>query len=427
MRTKYRFIEGYQGNDTVRGWREYDSIYHAVFADMRGSGGYPKGEAYSTVPQGLLLRPAIPNDENFGLDGDSTYGPKANFKISLRELPDYGRFRVTVTAAKYNDGLLLDPGAAPQNLPDSVDLSRSENPAKRDDSEGRHLPGGHLPARKRRPARRTRRGSAKGLPDHGRSNGDAGRPACRATRSLSILRSARPCRSTRRRRFRVDPSQRCDERRRGRLHGGGLDSPEPAPQGGHCRAGRRRDARLVSGHARQPGTLRFETTGPDNQSNGSRVLPARSHSRQRLAACRGGRKRASRRAARTKRDSTSTATWWRAATIGPANLDNPKVDLRLGRIGAAQPFQGELDEVRLYRRALDEAEIQGLLQPGKQFVQPPAAQPGRRQQEVVTLTWATGNSPARCSNPPSWWCGSKPGRCRSARRTPACGNWTASC
>src|SRR4029077_19968741 len=63
MRTKWRFIEGYQGNDTVRGWREYDSIYHAVFADMRGSSGYPKVEAYSTVPQGLLLRPAIPNDE----------------------------------------------------------------------------------------------------------------------------------------------------------------------------------------------------------------------------------------------------------------------------------------------------------------------------------------------------------------------------
>ena len=107
MRTKYRFIEGYAGNDTVRGWREYDSIYHSVFACMRGSNGYPKGNAYSTVPQGLLLRPAIPNDEMFG--GDGTYGPKANFKISLRELPDNGRFRVTVTAAKYNDGLLLDP------------------------------------------------------------------------------------------------------------------------------------------------------------------------------------------------------------------------------------------------------------------------------------------------------------------------------
>lgn len=110
MKTKYRFIEGYQGNDTVRGWREYDSIYHAVFACLRGSEGYPKGLAYETVPEGLLLRPAIPSDEEFPLD--STYGPKANFKISLRELPDLGRFRVTVKAAKYGDGLLLDPGAA---------------------------------------------------------------------------------------------------------------------------------------------------------------------------------------------------------------------------------------------------------------------------------------------------------------------------
>ena len=80
MRTKYRYIEGYQGNDTVRGWRDFDSIYHAVFADTRGSSGYPKGAAYSLVPEGLLLRPAIPNDEMFGTDG--TYGPKANFKIS---------------------------------------------------------------------------------------------------------------------------------------------------------------------------------------------------------------------------------------------------------------------------------------------------------------------------------------------------------
>src|SRR6185312_5983335 len=37
MKTKYRFIEGYQGNDTVRGWRDYDSIYHSVFACMRGT------------------------------------------------------------------------------------------------------------------------------------------------------------------------------------------------------------------------------------------------------------------------------------------------------------------------------------------------------------------------------------------------------
>ena len=62
MRTKWRFNEGYKGNDTVRGWRDYDSIYHAVFACMRGTGGYPKGKAYNIVPEGLLLRPSIPNE-----------------------------------------------------------------------------------------------------------------------------------------------------------------------------------------------------------------------------------------------------------------------------------------------------------------------------------------------------------------------------
>ncbi len=128
METRYRFIEGYQGNATVRGWRDFDSIYHAVFAGMRGSRGYPKGLAYSTVPEGLLLRPAIPSDEIF--EGDGTYGPKANFKISLRELPDHGRFRVTVTAAKYNDGLLLGPGDAAQEA-DGVDAVVSRDPTSR--------------------------------------------------------------------------------------------------------------------------------------------------------------------------------------------------------------------------------------------------------------------------------------------------------
>ncbi len=106
MERSFRFIEGYQGNDTVRQWREFDSIYHAVFACMRGSEGYPKGLAYETVRDGLLLRPAIPSPEIFG--ESNTYGPHANFKVSLRELPDTGRFRVTISAAKYNDGLLLD-------------------------------------------------------------------------------------------------------------------------------------------------------------------------------------------------------------------------------------------------------------------------------------------------------------------------------
>jgi hypothetical protein len=109
MQTRFDFIEGYAGNDTVRGWRHYDSLYHAVFACVRGTPGYPHGAAYQTVPAGLLLRPAIPSPEIFGQS--NTYGPMANFKVSLRQLPDRGSFRVRVRAARYNDGLLLPAGA----------------------------------------------------------------------------------------------------------------------------------------------------------------------------------------------------------------------------------------------------------------------------------------------------------------------------
>jgi hypothetical protein len=112
MRTAYDFIEGYAGNDTVRGWRKYNSIYHSVFACVRGTPGYSKGLPHQVIPAGLMLRPAIPSPEIFGQS--NTYGPMANFKISLRELPEAGNFRVTVKAARYDDGLLLDAGTKPQ-------------------------------------------------------------------------------------------------------------------------------------------------------------------------------------------------------------------------------------------------------------------------------------------------------------------------
>jgi hypothetical protein len=105
MRRVWDYIEGYVGNDTIRGMRHFDSIYHSVFACMRGTRGYPRGEPFEVVSDGLLLRPAIPSSELFGQS--STYGPKANFKISLRELPDHGDFRVTVRASRYPDALLL--------------------------------------------------------------------------------------------------------------------------------------------------------------------------------------------------------------------------------------------------------------------------------------------------------------------------------
>lgn len=106
MQKSFDFIEGYVGNDTIRQWKHFDGIYHAVFACMRGTEGYPLGEPYQAVPGGLLLRPAIPSPEIFG--ESNTYGPMANFKISVRQLPGHGNFRVVVKASRYDDGLLLE-------------------------------------------------------------------------------------------------------------------------------------------------------------------------------------------------------------------------------------------------------------------------------------------------------------------------------
>ena len=110
IRTKYEFIEGYVGNDTIRAWKTFDSIYHSVFACVRGTPGYPQGEAHQVVSRGLLLRPAIPSPEIFGQS--NTYGPMANFKISLRELPEQGNFRITVKAARYEESEPTDRSKA---------------------------------------------------------------------------------------------------------------------------------------------------------------------------------------------------------------------------------------------------------------------------------------------------------------------------
>jgi hypothetical protein len=386
MRTKYRFIEGYQGNDTVRGWREFDSIYHAVFADMRGSPGYPKGEAHSIVPQGLLLRPAIPNDENFGVNNDSTYGPKANFKISLRELPDDGRFRITVTAAKYNDGLLLDPDATPQKVPESitvpdprdqqsitipragiyqVDVYRQEHkmPAPDVSRLGEALagswpldgePAGIL------------RGQAKFVDSpFGKAVSLAGNDG-----SVVIPRTA---------------SMNVGE---GEFTVAAWIHPRQLGKAGIAVLGAEGTQGWYLDLSDNRGTIRFDTNGPDKQPNGSLSSPPgviRVNAWQHVAAVikRARQGEYGRNEARLYVNGYVVAR----GEIGPENLDNPKLDFTLGRIGDSQPFDGDLDEIRIYRRALDESEIQGLLQPGKQFVQRPTIQgPGRRAQDIATLT-----------------------------------------
>jgi hypothetical protein len=362
MRTKYRFIEGYQGNDTVRGWRDFDSVYHAVFADFRGSNGYPKGKAYGTVPEGLLLRPAIPNDGLFGTDG--TYGPKANFKIAVRELPDDGRFRVTVTAAKYNDGLLLDKGA---------------NPAE---GQGIEVKGGSAvvrtpgiyqvdvyPAPPAVPPDPDTSKLNEGLAGSWAFDGQPGteRFVGKAKLVDSPFGKAVALNSD----TDAAPIPGADARKVGTgdftvsawIKPRGLGAVISA--GGYGSQGWYIDLE-------ERNTLQLVSTGLNGALNG-RVLSQpdaiQRDAWQHIAIV-------------ARRGKNETRIYVNGnlvgrGTTGPANLD-PVGDLILGSVASAESFKGEIDEVRIYRRALERTEIQGLILPGKTLAQ--AAQERRRPQ-----------------------------------------------
>jgi hypothetical protein len=377
MRTKYRFIEGYQGNATVRGWRDFDSIYHAVFADLRGSSGYPKGSAYSTVPEGLLLRPAIPSDELFGSDG--TYGPKANFKISLRELPDHGRFRVTVTAAKYNDGLMLDPGDPAQSAgARDIVITRHEPETPRtveiDQAGVYQVDIYEVPQSVPSVADGSRLGEelAGSWPfdtdNAGRFEGDAQLIDSPFGKALSLDGNGDSVVVLHHEGMNVGdgdftvaawihPAQ---------LRGAGLVVLGAYDQMPGWRL-------EMSGNK---GALRISTVGPDNQANGTVTSPpgaVRARAWQHVAAV----MRRGEKEARLYVNGYPVAI----GEVGAANLDNPDVALHIGRVSYQQYFRGQLDEVRVYRRALGETELQALLEPGRALALPPPELP-----QDVTLT-----------------------------------------
>lgn len=355
MRTKFRFIEGYQGNDTVRGWRDFDSIYHAVFADFRGSGGYPKGKAYGTVPEGLLLRPAIPNDELFGSDG--TYGPKANFKIAVRELPDNGRFRVTVTAARYDDGLLLDKGAsaaegaglvvnngsalirtpglyqvevhpAPPAAPLAADTSKLNDAlaglwSLDSEPEPQRLAGKAKLAD-------SPFGKALALNTHTDALTIAGDAAHKSgTGDFTVSAWIKP-----------------------RGTGAVISAGGFGAQGWSLEMAERN-------------TLQFVSAGLQGAFNGrvsTQPDAIRREAWQHFAVV-------------VKRGKNETRIYVNGVlvgrgTTGPANLSS-KGELVLGSAAGVESFKGLLDEVRLYQRALDAAEVQGLVLPGKELVKAP--------------------------------------------------------
>ncbi|MEM7235809.1 MAG: DUF1587 domain-containing protein, partial [Planctomycetota bacterium] len=106
MRTKYRFNEGYRGNATVRGWKEFEGLHHAVFTTVIGQytkGGFHYGRSHHFVPEGLLLCPRTTLTNEHG--HAPVRGPAPTFSMPVRELPKSGMFQVTVEAARYDDGL----------------------------------------------------------------------------------------------------------------------------------------------------------------------------------------------------------------------------------------------------------------------------------------------------------------------------------
>lgn len=355
MRTKFRFIEGYQGNDTVRGWRDFNSIYHAVFADFRGSAGYPKGKAYGTVPEGLLLRPAIPNDELFGTDG--TYGPKANFKIAVRELPDNGRFRITVTAAKYDDGLLLDKGVVSA------------------DGAGVEVNGGAAMIR---------------TPGIYQVAVHAAPPAAPLAPDTSRLNEA------------LAGSWALDGQSGAERFAGKAQSVE-SPFGKAVAFNAHTDALIISGDGtRNIGTGDFTVSAWIKPRGNGAVISAGGHGaqgwsldleeRNTLQFVSAGLQGAFNGRVISQPESIRRESWQHLAvvvqrgknetriyvnglpvgrgTTGPANLD-PQGDLVLGSAAGVESFKGLIDEVRVYRRALGPAEVQGLVLPGKAAIAPP--------------------------------------------------------
>ena len=110
MQKRFRFIEGYEENATVREWRDFEGLHHSVFAAIEGkhTGGYNYGRSAHFVPEGLLLRPRSPETEK---GSRPARGPSPSISIPMRELPKSGILQVTVEAARYDDGYLPDTRA----------------------------------------------------------------------------------------------------------------------------------------------------------------------------------------------------------------------------------------------------------------------------------------------------------------------------
>ena len=392
MRTKYEFIEGYQGNDTVRGWRKFDSIYHAVFACMRGTEGYPKGNAWETVPEGLLLRPAIPSEEIFGRS--STYGSMSNFKISLRELPDQGNFRVTVRAAKYEDGLLLDPGTEPQVEPTegAVTVTNPMEPQTVNiEQTGAYQVDVYLDLTPDSIPPPDASKLRDGLIGAWSLDGDARSPWGEKELVGELAGDAKFVDSPFGQAIALDgntgaaviPYDDAMNVADGPFTVAAWIRPRELRQAGIvCLGGYGFTHGWLFDMSGDNGVLRIETANADGQHNGT--------AQSRTGVLRAGRWQHV--AVVVRRGGHQTRLYVNGyevgvGTVNAADLDNPSVALHIGRIQNSKLFAGEIDEVRIYRRALDVAELAALVEPGKQFADAPPTE----GLETLTLTLTLGD------------------------------------
>ncbi len=377
MQRQFRFIEGYQGNDTVRAWRDFDSIYHAVFACMRGSEGYPKGQAYETVPNGLLLRPAIPSTEIFG--ESSTYGPHANFKISLRELPDRGRFRVTVQAAKWPDGLLLDAKLPSGDDSDEIVHSLHGSDVAEADIEipddGIYRLDVHLPLKGKRSAQTDSSRLDQGLSARWSFDTSADGKASDGIIPTKLDGGARFEASPFGHALWMDGTDDCaiaDTDPRLLVGSGDFTvaawiNPRGLRQAGIVALGSYNYTHgWILDMPDGRGVLRLETANADGEHNGSVLSPPgilKDNQWQHVAVV----------VRRGEANTRLLVNGFEVAqgTINASDLSNPQLQLHIGRVPGFQQFAGEIDEVYIYHRALEDCEIAALVEPGKELAFPP--------------------------------------------------------
>jgi hypothetical protein len=389
MQKSFRFIEGYQGNDTVRGWKDFSGIHHSVFACMRGTEGYPQGKAYELFPNGLALRPAIPSPEIFG--ESSTYGPHANFKISLRELPDRGPFQVRVKASKAHDALLcghlfsyspLDsfPAISLDPIPDQPKASNSSGTIQTTVEQPGIYAVEVYPTVPQKlansPSFENLEQELLGYWPMENANDDGLFPKSTSLSEKLLTGSAN---------LQPSPFGKSLNLENGdgafalphydALNVGTSDftisawiNPTRLTQSGIvCLGGYGYTQGWLLDMPDDRGTLRLETAKANQQHNGTIQSPPGTLRKDRWQhVCAVIR--------RAPESSELFVNGYRVATgtIESADLANPNASLHIGRIQNGQHFHGQIDEVRLYRRPLTPAEVLALVEPGSQFADPPS-------------------------------------------------------